>query len=220
MGGLGVLGMVAAGLGLPAQSATAQPSGVPLVNETFTGATADPEFEGFGPACLTGAPEAPAPGPGTHPLTGCPAGATGPVPPDNAAPHGYLRLTDASQDQSAAVLYNHALPANQGLVTSFDQWQYGATTNPPADGISFFLIDGAASLTAPGAFGGSLGYAQKLPDNDPSQPFLPGVNHGYLGVGLDVLGNYFGDWERRGTGCANRSRPAPPSTSRRPARTW
>ncbi|MER5747263.1 hypothetical protein ABT097_28835 [Streptomyces sp. NPDC002225] len=205
MGGLGVLGMVAAGLGLPAQSATAQPSGVPLVSETFTGATADPEFEGFGPACLTGAPEAPAPGPGTHPLTGCPAGATGPVPPDNAAPHGYLRLTDASQDQSAAVLYNHALPANQGLVTSFDQWQYGATTNPPADGISFFLIDGAASLTAPGAFGGSLGYAQKLPDNDPSQPFLPGVNHGYLGVGLDVLGNYFGDWERRGTGCANRS---------------
>ncbi|MFE7466568.1 hypothetical protein ACFU6R_21030 [Streptomyces sp. NPDC057499] len=205
-GGLGVLGLVAAGLGLPAQSvAAAQPVGVPLVNETFTGATADPEFEAFGPACLTGAPQAPAPGPGTHPLTGCPAGATGPVPPDNAAPRGYLRLTDASHDQSAAVLYNHALPANQGLVTSFDQWQYGGTTNPPADGISFFLIDGAASLTAPGAFGGSLGYAQKLPDDNPAEPFLPGVNRGYVGVGLDVLGNYFGDWERRGTGCATRS---------------
>jgi hypothetical protein len=38
---------------------------------------------------------APAPDPGTHPLTGCPAG---PVPPDNAAPNGYLRLTDASND--------------------------------------------------------------------------------------------------------------------------
>ncbi|MFF4666148.1 hypothetical protein [Streptomyces sp. NPDC001282] len=204
--GIGVLGLLAAGLGLPAQMAAAQPVGVPLVDETFTGATADPEFEAFGSACLTGAPQAPAPGPGTHPLTGCPAaGNSGPVPPDNAAPHGYLRLTDASNDQSAAVLYNHALPANQGLVTTFDQWQYGGTTNPPADGISFFLIDGAASLTAPGAFGGSLGYAQKLPDDDPNETFLPGVNHGYLGVGLDVLGNYFGDWEHRGNGCATRS---------------
>ncbi|MEU9318970.1 hypothetical protein [Streptomyces sp. NPDC048295] len=205
-GGLGVLGLVAAGLGLPGQTAAAaQAVGVPLVDETFTGADANAEFEAFGPACLTGAPQAPAPGPGTHPLTGCPAGATGPVPPNNAAPHGYLRLTDASNDQSAAVLYNHALPANQGLVTTFDQWQYGGTTSPPADGISFFLIDGAASLTAPGAFGGSLGYAQKLPDDDPNQTFLPGVNRGYLGVGLDVLGNYFGDWEHRGNGCATRS---------------
>ncbi|MEE1736591.1 hypothetical protein [Streptomyces sp. BE147] len=204
-GGLGVLAVVAAGLGMPGQTAAAQPVGVPLVDETFTGATAMAGFEAFGPACLTGAPQAPAPGPGTHPLTGCPAGAVGPVPPDNAAPNGYLRLTDAANDQSSAVLYNHALPANQGLVTTFDQWQYGGTTNPPADGISFFLIDGAASLTAPGAFGGSLGYAQKLPDDDPDATFLPGVNSGYLGVGLDVLGNYFGDWEHRGNGCATRS---------------
>ncbi|WP_159012329.1 DUF7507 domain-containing protein [Streptomyces sp. NRRL F-5123] len=204
-GGLGVLGLVATGMGLPAHTAAAQGAGVPLVNETFTGATADPEFEGFGDACLTGAPQAPAPGPGTHPLGGCPAGPVGPVPPDNGAPHGYLRLTDAGNDRSAAALYNHALPANQGMVTTFDQWQYGATTNPPADGISFFLIDGAASLTAPGAFGGSLGYAQKLPDDNPNATFVPGVNHGYVGVGLDVLGNYFGDWEHRGNGCATRS---------------
>ncbi|MCQ4206548.1 DUF7507 domain-containing protein, partial [Streptomyces longispororuber] len=198
--------MAAVGLGLPGQAASAQPVGVPLVDETFTGADAMAGFEAFGPACLTGAPEAAgAPGTGTHPLTGCPAGATGPVPPNDAAPHGYLRLTDASNDQSAAVLYNHALPANQGLVTTFDQWQYGGTSPNPADGISFFLIDGAASLTAPGAFGGSLGYAQKLPDDDPAATLLPGVNRGYVGVGLDVLGNYFGDWEHRGNGCATRS---------------
>jgi Bacterial lectin len=165
------------------------------------------------------------PGPGTHPLTGCRSGATGPVPPNDAAPHGYLRLTDASNDQSAAVLYNRALPANQGLVTTFDQWQYGGTANPPADGISFFLIDGSASLTAPGAFGGSLGYAQKLPNDDPNAHFLPGVDHGYLGVGLDLLGNYFGDWEHRGNGCAGRSPagtvfrvPAPGTNMGGPAR--
>jgi uncharacterized repeat protein (TIGR01451 family) len=197
--------MVAAGLGLT-PLAQAQPAGVPLVDETFTGATADPEFLAYGPACLTGAPEDPTPPPtSAHELTGCLPGGAGPVPPDNAAPHGYLRLTSADEDQSAAVLHNHALPANQGLVVTFDQWQYGNTTVPPADGISFFLIDGAARLTAPGAFGGSLGYAQKLPDDDPAEEFLPGVDHGYLGVGLDVLGNYFGDWEHRGNGCRTRS---------------
>ncbi|MGK4585833.1 DUF7507 domain-containing protein [Kitasatospora sp. HPMI-4] len=174
------------------------------MQETFTQATA-PEFIGVGSACLTGAPAAAAPGPGNHPLGGCPEG-VGPVPPPNGAPHGYLRLTDASNDQSGAVLYNQALPANDGLNVTFDQWQYGSTTpNTPADGISFFLVDGDGTLTHPGAFGGGLGYAQKLPDDDPTATFLPGVDRGYLGVGLDVLGNYFGDWEHRGNGCATRS---------------
>ncbi|MET8576745.1 hypothetical protein [Streptomyces sp. NPDC005012] len=211
---LGVAGMVAAGLGLH-PAAQAQPAGVPLVDETFTRATADPQFVGYGPACLTGAPEASAPPPtGPHELTGCPPGGAGPIPPNDADPHGYLRLTSADPDQSAAVLYNHALPANQGVVVTFDQWQYGSTTSRAADGISFFLIDGAAELTAPGAFGGSLGYAQKLPDDDPGEEFLPGVDHGYLGVGLDVLGNYFGDWEHRGNGCETRS---PAGTAIRPS---
>lgn len=186
--------------------AQAQPraAGSPLVDETFTQATA-PQFTGVGSACLTGAPAAAAPGPGDHPLGGCPEG-VGPVPPPNGAPHGYLRLTDASNDQAGAVLYNQALPANQGLDVTFDQWQYGSTTPAtPADGISFFLVNGDGALTHPGAFGGSLGYAQKLPDDDPTATFLPGVDRGYLGVGLDVLGNYFGDWEHRGNGCANRS---------------
>lgn len=39
------------------QPRAAQQQGAPLVDETFTGATADPTFEAFGPACLTGAPE-------------------------------------------------------------------------------------------------------------------------------------------------------------------
>ena len=215
----GLLGAVAAtAVLLPATAALAAPHPAlhraaaaratppPLVSETFTGATADPAFVGTGAACLTGAPQAAAPGPGDHPLDGCPAGAVGPVPPADGAPHGYLRLTNAANDQSGAVLYDHAIPATAGLKVSFDQWQYGSTTpNTPADGISFFLVDGAASLDHPGAFGGSLGYAQKLPDDNPANAFLPGVDRGYLGVGLDVLGNYFGDWERRGDGCAQRS---------------
>jgi uncharacterized repeat protein (TIGR01451 family) len=185
-------------------SAQAQPrqgGGSTLVNETFTHATA-PEFIGVGSACLTGAPAVPTPpGPGDHPLGGCPAGGVN-SPPLAGDPHGYLRLTDASNDQSGAALYNQAIPATHGLDVTFDQWQYGSTTPiADADGISFFLVNGDVNLTQPGAFGGSLGYAQKLPNNDPAAEFLPGVNGGYLGVGLDVLGNFFGDWERRGDGC-------------------
>lgn len=181
--------------------AVAQP-GTTLVTETFTGATVDPRFAGFGSACLTGA--APDATPGS--VKPCPAARVGPVPPGNGAPFGYLQLTDSSTNQAGAVLFNQPIPANQGLEVSFEQWQYGNNpANPPADGISFFLVDGAGTLTAPGAFGGSLGYAQKLPDGNPANPFLPGVNNGYLGIGLDVLGNYFGDWEQRGHGCEQRS---------------
>ncbi|MFE5856180.1 SpaA isopeptide-forming pilin-related protein [Streptomyces sp. NPDC056500] len=180
--------------------------GTPLVQETFTGATADAGFIAVGSACLTGAAAAPVAGPGSHPLGGCPAAQTGPVPPTGGAPNGYLQLTDASNDQAGAVLYDQALPAAEGLDVTFDQWQYGSTTPAtPADGISFFLVDGDTALTHPGAFGGSLGYAQKLPDDNPAHAFLPGADRGYLGVGLDVLGNYFGDWEQRGNGCATRS---------------
>ena len=77
------------------------------------------------------------------------------MPPNGGAPHGYLRLTDASGDQSGAVLYNQALPASEGLDVTFDQWQYGSTTPAnPADGISCFLVDGDTSDVGPmAAFG-------------------------------------------------------------------
>ncbi|MFE4466055.1 hypothetical protein ACFRCR_13145 [Oerskovia sp. NPDC056781] len=121
----------------------------------------------------------------------------------SGAPYGYLQLTDASIDQAGAVLFDTAIPATQGLRVTFEQWQYGSTTAgiAPADGIAFFLVDGEAALTGPGAFGGSLGYAQKRPDGVPTNPVIPGVDRGYLGIGLDVLGNYFGDWEDRSLGC-------------------
>ncbi|MGW3351745.1 DUF7507 domain-containing protein [Nonomuraea rubra] len=201
---MALLGMLSAAL-LPAQPAAAQP--VPLVEEDFTGATAIPEFRAVGSACLTGARAAAPPGPGNRPLAGCPENAAGPVPPTGAAPYGYLQLTSADNDQTSAVLYDEPIPAEQGLHVTFEQWQYGTTTPQfsPADGISFFLINGAATLDRPGAFGGSLGYAQKLPDDNPANAFEPGVDQGYVGVGLDVLGNYFGDWEQRGRGCAERS---------------
>jgi hypothetical protein len=203
--GLMVLGAAAFVPGLVGE-ADAKRQGTGLVNETFTRATADLRFRGFGAACLTGAPRGAAPPPGEHVLGGCTSTPVGPVPPGSGSPFGYLQLTDASNDQVGAALFDSPIPSSNGLRVTFEQWQYGNNLAfPPADGISFFLTDGAEELTTPGAFGGSLGYAQKLPDDNPANPFLPGVDHGYLGIGLDVLGNYFGDWEQRGNGCAERS---------------
>ncbi len=187
------------------------PAGTALVRETFTLATA-PEFIGYNEACLTGAPEPATPPAGDHALGGCEHSEQGPVPPLDAAPYGYLRLTDAGGNRAAAVLYNHALPATEGLDVTFDVWQYGGNPNSPAtaDGVSFFLTDGEANLTTPGAFGGSLGYAKKQPTPGvtPTPPFIDGVQDGYLGVGLDVLGNYFADTEQRGYGCGHSPSPA------------
>lgn len=197
---------------LPPTAAMARRAGTPLLTERFTEATADARFQGYGSACLTGAARVPVVPIGDHPLHGCPTVQNGPVPPGSGAPYGYLQLTDASHDQAGAVLFDTPLPAADGLDITFEQWQYGSTTPSPigpgmqhADGISFFLTDGTAELTAPGAFGGSLGYAQKRPDDNPALPIIHGVNKGYLGIGLDVLGNYFGDWEQRGHGCTTRS---------------
>ncbi|MFI0368841.1 hypothetical protein ACH35V_13225 [Actinomadura sp. 1N219] len=187
-------------------TASGQRPGSVLVEEAFTGVTADSRFIGYGAACLTGARrgkvEAEAE---NHPLRGCRLDPVGPVPPGGAAPRGYLQLTDAHPEVTGAALFDSPIPARGGLEVVFEQWQYGNTTRSPADGISFFLTDGARRLSTPGAFGGSLGYAQKLPGGDPDAQFVPGVDGGYLGIGLDVLGEYFGDGEGRGNGCERRS---------------
>lgn len=178
------------------------------MNETFTGSSAaDPDLVPLGDACLTGAAPGSSPPAGASALTSCGSQTVGPVPPQGVTP-GYLQLTDADYYRVGDVLFNRALPANGGIQITFDQYQYGGS-NPlgtpagGADGIGFFLVDGAAELTETGASGGSLGYAQKTD--------APGVNNGYLGVGLDAYGNFSNDGEGRGTGC---STPSPfPSDS-------
>ncbi|BDZ41754.1 hypothetical protein GCM10025865_10530 [Paraoerskovia sediminicola] len=89
------------------------------------------------------------------------------------------------------MLYNKPIPATAGISFTFDQYQYGGTG---ADGIGFFLVDGSTNLTAPGADGGSLGYAQRNG--------TPGIAGGYLGVGMDSYGNFYNDGEARGKNCA------------------
>ncbi|TDC72073.1 hypothetical protein E1200_00470 [Actinomadura sp. GC306] len=213
-GVMAVLGAVAAVASAGSVSAAHRAPGSVLFEESFTRATADSRLIGYGAACLTGARRGgPVQEAANHPLGGCHPDPAGPVPPTGAAPHGYLQLTDAHDEETGAVMFDTPIPAANGVRVTFEQWQYGNTTRTAADGISFFLTDGARRLTTPGAFGGSLGYAQKSPDGRADGQIIPGVDGGYLGIGLDVLGNYFGDGERRGNGCARRS----PAGTRWPA---
>lgn len=103
---------------------------------------------------------------------------------------GALRLTSNANNQSAFVLYNgQAIPFNAGLDITFELFAYNTTTTEGADGISFFLIDGAETPTTAGGFGGSLGYANINPAN-PSLPRKDGIKGGYIGIGFDEFGNF------------------------------
>jgi Ca2+-binding RTX toxin-like protein len=121
-----------------------------------------------------------------RPTTARPAGGIAGNPGVQLDPdgEGALRLTTNIGNQAAFVLYNNPITTVQGLTVTFEIYAYGGRTNPErADGFNFFLLDGTASTTEAGAFGGSLGYAQKI-------GISPGVKGGYFGVGLDEYGNY------------------------------
>jgi uncharacterized repeat protein (TIGR01451 family) len=93
--------------------------------------------------------------------------------------NGWLRLTDNNGYKAGYAYYNTPIPTGRGLVVTFD---YGAWGGSGADGLTFFLFDGATRTFNAGASGGSLGYAQKSGVN--------GLSGGYLGLGLDEFGNY------------------------------
>jgi hypothetical protein len=185
-----VLGAVllAAGSILPVSTARADQ----LLVESFTNAAvanpadwvsggSGPSISGWpGVACLTA---------GTNtsqtPVAGCGLGS-----PD-AAGSGALRLSPDNTGSAGFALNNNALPTSGGLDITFDQAQYGGSG---ADGIAFFIVDGSADLTQPGASGGGLGYTS-------GGGVTPGVTHGLLGIGIDKWGNFSAPTSS-GTGCA------------------
>lgn len=196
MFGAGSMMLAAAVAAMPAGAGAqgAEEKKTLLVAESFTGGSvADPNFESHN-ACLTAAAELL----GEDEFDSCADQNTGPVPASGKSP-GYLQLTDAAKYDFGGVLYDKALRNKGGIEVTFAQYQYGGTG---ADGISFFIVDGDTDLDEVGAYGGSLGYAQiESPQGD-----MPGVEGGYLGLGLDAWGNFSADTEGRGTGCPEEHR--------------
>ena len=169
------------------------------------------------PPCLTAANPVASPNPSGRGegIPACPTSTTTPLPtfiPDPAG-SGTLRLTSSKANQSAFVLFNNpgspqnpqgGIPSANGLVITFDFFTYNGNG---ADGISFFLIDasiGRNPRPVAGAFGGSLGYANRTePD------VVAGVAGGYVGVGFDEFGNYSNNNEGRVGGNPNPTNPPP-----------
>ncbi|MEG4395264.1 DUF4347 domain-containing protein [Microcoleus sp. BROC3] len=178
-----------------------------LVNETFKNATVrGPWIYGgkngalFNPG---GPPAANQPIPG---ITGGTVSGVLPALGGDRPGNGVLRLTPAVNLREAFVIYNNPIPSTDGLRIQFDFYSYGSSQQSPApldssidpqpaDGLGFFFIDGTVSPTRTGGFGGSLGYAQRTG--------IPGIEGGYLGIGLDEFGNF-------STSTEGRSGPEPP----------
>jgi len=140
---------------------------------------------GTNTACLTasGNPT----GPGLH---SCPSN-------NDAAGLGTLRLTNASMFQEGGLFGATSAPTSQGLDVTFNAYQYGGNN---ADGMTFVAaaVDPANPLppASIGQPGGALGYSSTKQGN------LPGLANAYLGVGMDVFGN-FSNNIYEGAGCVD-----------------
>jgi len=173
-----------------APAAAAAAAGTVLFQNAFNNRTVDgtgtvtlpTPTSGTNAACLTASGNS-----ATLPLLSC-SGST------DAQGSGKLRLTSATANQVGGIFGQTSYPTSSGLDVTFTSYQWGGTA---ADGLAFLLAAvNPASQTAPttiGPSGGSLGYS--------SAGSVSGVPNGYLGVGLDVFGN-FSSTGFSGSGCA------------------
>ena len=165
------------------------------VEDDFTGASAAVGWKVFGGACLTAGD-----GTGTVPAcVGNPAyagqtlvgGAKSKLP--DVAGSGALRLTNGrtSYHATGAIVSPTPFPSNQGLDITFTTVTYGGDNDGGhgADGMSFFLVDGARKFSDVGTTGGVLGYACAHFDGVRAD----GISGGYLGLGIDEYGNFLAD---------------------------
>ena len=103
----------------------------------------------------------------------------------------WLNLLDNRGNEATSAVYNSSFNAAGATVyASFNYQMYGGIngTTLGGDGFTFFLYDASQTFSV-GAYGGSMGYAQKTGIN--------GLSGGYLGVGIDAYGNYSSGTEGR-----------------------
>ncbi len=110
--------------------------------------------------------------------------ATGIVP--RIVNSGYLRLTESTGNNAKAATVPGIFPAAGNYISV--EFKHYAYNGSGADGIAVTLSDYAVPAQ-PGAFGGSLGYA--------NQTSINGFAGGWIGVALDEYGNYQNPTEGR-----------------------
>ncbi|MCX6074001.1 MAG: PKD domain-containing protein [Campylobacterales bacterium] len=122
--------------------------------------------------------------------------------------NGRMQLTDNNTYRATAITKDYQFRASQNLIIAeFTHYAYGGGNG--ADGIAMVLYDSAIGANPTvGAFGGSLGYAQKCQNGVAGCSSdctvaggCPGFQGGWLGLGIDEYGNYSNPSEGRlGTG--------------------
>ena len=115
------------------------------------------------------------------------------APSIDTAGNGWLRLTSSGSNQATyAVDTTSFASKNATIAVTFDIASYNGSG---ADGVTFFLAD-ASKTFAVGAYGGSLGYAQKTVAGGGGAD-INGMAGGYIGVGVDEFGNFSNPTEGR-----------------------
>jgi autotransporter-associated beta strand protein len=111
---------------------------------------------------------------------------------------GWLRLTSSGNNESTYAYDTTSFASANTTITA--QFNLAVYNGSGADGITFFLADASVPFSA-GAYGGSLGYAQKTLAGGGGAN-INGMAGGYLGIGVDEYGNYSNPTEGRigGTG--------------------
>lgn len=103
------------------------------------------------------------------------------APQIDVAGNGWLRLATTTGNQANAVALDTVIPSSANTINVAFDFAFWKPGTAPADGITVFLWD-AGQAFDPGAYGGSLGYAQRTG--------VDGLAGAYMGVGLDVYGNF------------------------------
>ena len=110
---------------------------------------------------------------------------------------GWLQLTSSAGNEATYAYDTNSFASAHATITA--TFNYTAFNGSGADGITFFLAD-ASQTFGVGAYGGSLGYAQKTSAGTggvSGGSNINGMNGGYLGIGIDEYGNYSNGTEGR-----------------------
>jgi hypothetical protein len=184
---------------LAPEPASASTNGTVLFVHSFTQNSLS--GDGFNSLTASGAVELPSAPGGSNVVCLTVAGGAGTPASCSPAPdssgNGVLQLTPDTGGQEGALFSTLALPTSHGLDVTFDSYQY-QPSGSGADGLAFVVAAvNPSTLAGPssaGNPGGSLGYAPSGSSH--------GLSYGYLGMGLDVYGNYSTSGVD-GTGCTD-----------------